>query len=147
LPENCLLHNRIFFIQRFIAEREEVAHLLKFDNLFIWALFFLESLAMFLIYSIIPRVLEMSSAAFLNVNLLTSDFYSVLVGIFFKKYQLHYLYFVGLAFILIGTILYSISKPKNDFVSNKIGVSAHAAAGEAKSKEVELDEDVNVYRV
>ena len=46
-----------------------------------------ESICMFLIYTIIPFVLEMSSAAFLNVNLLTADFYSVLVGILMKQYK------------------------------------------------------------
>ena len=50
-------------------------------------LFGAESICMFFIYSIIPFVLEISSAAFLNVNLLTADFYSVLVGIFMKQYK------------------------------------------------------------
>ena len=91
---------------------------------------------MFLIYTIIPFVLEISSAAFLNVNLLTADFYSVLVGILMKQYKvkkliffeneknllwhlffavffkLHYLYFIGLISIVIGTILYSLHKPR-----------------------------------
>lgn len=38
-----------------------------------------------------PVVLEMSSAAFLNVNLLTADFYAVLVGVFMKQYQVIHL--------------------------------------------------------
>lgn len=103
----------ISLVQMFIAERSEISQLLGSDNISIWALFLLESLVMFLIYSIIPCILQISSAAFLNVNLLTSDFYSVLVGIFFRKYELHFLYFVGLGCIFFGTILYSISKPRH----------------------------------
>lgn len=54
-------------------------------------LFAAESVCMFFIYTIMPVVLEMSSAAFLNVNLLTADFYAVLVGVFMKQYQVIHL--------------------------------------------------------
>lgn len=47
---------------------------------------------MFLIYILIPFIVEISSAPFLNVNLLTADFYSVLVGIFIKKYKVVFNY-------------------------------------------------------
>ena len=46
---------------------------------------------MFSFYSIVTYVLELSSAAFLNVNLLTADFYSVLVGLFLKNYKVNFL--------------------------------------------------------
>lgn len=106
----------ISLIQMMIFERSELSHLFSFNQTKIWILFAAESVCMFFIYTIMPVVLEMSSAAFLNVNLLTADFYAVLVGVFMKQYQLHYLYFVGLALIVIGTILYSLRKPskRND---------------------------------
>ncbi len=40
---------------------------------------------MFMLYSLFPHVIEMSGAAFINVNLLTADFYAVLIGIFALK--------------------------------------------------------------
>lgn len=108
----------ISIIQMFLLERYELQNLIasssdfiNMEHIKIWVLFAFESISMFSIYSIVPSVLEASSAAFLNVNLLTSDFYSVLVGIFLKQYKLHYLYFIGLICIFFGTILYSLNKP------------------------------------
>lgn len=101
------------------------------NQLMVFALFSLESVFMFSIYTLIPCVIEMSSAAFLNVNLLAADFYSVLFGILIKNFKviislnisynififspntisiffkLHFLYFIGFACIMIGTILYA----------------------------------------
>ena len=54
---------------------------------FLGILFVIESMLLFLCYTLIPRVIELSSAAFLNVNLLTSDFYTVFLGVFIKKIQ------------------------------------------------------------
>jgi solute carrier family 35, member F1/2 len=54
---------------------------------------------MFLIYSIIPIILEISNATYLNINLLTADFYSVIFGVFIKKYEVRvnlYLLFIEL---------------------------------------------------
>jgi solute carrier family 35 protein F1/2 len=51
------------------------------------------AVCMFLIYILIPFIVEISSAPFLNVNLLTADFYSVLVGIFIKKYKVVLIFF------------------------------------------------------
>jgi len=71
-------------------------------------LFGTESICMFAIYSLIPFTIEITSAAFLNVNLLTSDFYSVLVGIFLKNYK------------VCSHVFCKFSKPKAKFVFKKI---------------------------
>lgn len=42
---------------------------------------------MFAIYTLFPYILEITSAAFVNVNLLTSDFYAVLIGILALGYK------------------------------------------------------------
>jgi hypothetical protein len=70
-------------------------------------LFGTESICMFAIYSLIPFTIEITSAAFLNVNLLTSDFYSVLVGIFLKNYK------------VCSHVFCKFSKPKAKFVLKK----------------------------
>lgn len=51
------------------------------------ALFVFESFLMFMVYTILPQVVENSSAAFLNLNLLSSDFYTAIYGFVFKNYQ------------------------------------------------------------
>ena len=53
----------------------------------IWAYASLYNMGMFLVYSIIPVIMQLSSAAFFNVNLLTADFYTILYGILIQKYQ------------------------------------------------------------
>jgi len=74
---------------KFLNFIEKMFFKLTFKFLILGLLFSAESCCMFLIYLCIPFVLEFSSAAFLNVNLLTADFYTVLIGIFFKKYKVN----------------------------------------------------------
>jgi hypothetical protein len=69
-------------------------------------LFGTESICMFAIYSLIPFTIEITSAAFLNVNLLTSDFYSVLVGIFLKNYKVYFIHVFCKFFKLKTKFLY-----------------------------------------
>ena len=53
---------------------------------------------LFFIYTLIPVAISHSSATFLNVNLLTSDFYTFLYGTLFKKYEVDY-YFHSTSYI------------------------------------------------
>lgn len=40
-------------------------------------------LCLFTMYSLVPTVYRMTSATFVNMNLITNNFYSLLVGLFF----------------------------------------------------------------
>ena len=40
-----------------------------------------------MLYSLFPHIVEATSAAFININLLTADFYAVLIGILALKYN------------------------------------------------------------
>ena len=42
---------------------------------------------LFSLYSLMPVVIEKTSAAAVNLNLLSADFYALLLGIFFFKYK------------------------------------------------------------
>ncbi|CAF0922977.1 unnamed protein product [Brachionus calyciflorus] len=106
----------ISIVQMLVLERSEISNLFALNKIYVWILFLVEAILMFAIYILIPCVIDLSSAAFLNVNLLTSDFYAAFYGIFVKKYQFHYLYFIGFGCILLGTILYCLSEP-NDRMS------------------------------
>lgn len=64
------------------------------------------TLAMLLIYTTAPILFRMSSAAFYNLSLLTSDFWSLLVGIEAFGYYVYWLYPVGFVFTILGVICY-----------------------------------------
>lgn len=64
-----------------------VDFLLQFHLFKSGTLFAFESLLMFMIYTILPVVVESTSAAFLNLNLLSSDFFTAIYGFVFKNYK------------------------------------------------------------
>lgn len=64
------------------------------------------TLTMLLIYTTAPILFRMSSAAFYNLSLLTSDFWSLLVGIEAFGYYVYWLYPVGFVFTVLGVICY-----------------------------------------
>ncbi|KAK2180961.1 hypothetical protein NP493_419g07015 [Ridgeia piscesae] len=49
-----------------------------------------------------------TSAASINLNLLSADFYALLFGIFLFKYQFHVLYLISFCLIIVGIVVYSI---------------------------------------
>ncbi|XP_074657554.1 solute carrier family 35 member F2-like [Tubulanus polymorphus] len=61
---------------------------------------------LFLYYTLVPIVMKFSSAATVNLSILSADFYALLFGLFLFKYQFHALYFISFAFIIIGVIVY-----------------------------------------
>lgn len=68
-------------------------------------------LTMILLYHIAPLMFRLSSAAFYNLNTLTSDFWSVLVGTQafgydFNKKPGHYMYPIGFVCTILGIICY-----------------------------------------
>lgn len=79
-------------LQMFIFERNEILSLINSKTSQIWFLFGINSVFMFSIYTLLPCVIAFSSASFLNVNLLSADFYSVLFGIYIKKYEVKYFF-------------------------------------------------------
>jgi len=68
------------------------------------------TLALALFYSVGPLIFRMGSAVFLNISLLTTNFWGVIVGVQVFQYTVHYLYPIAFVCILIGQIIYFLGK-------------------------------------
>ncbi|KAK6146289.1 hypothetical protein DH2020_020158 [Rehmannia glutinosa] len=65
------------------------------------------SVAMFLFYSGVPVLLKISGSTMLNLSLLTSDMWAVLIRIFAYHEKVDWMYFVAFAAVAVGLIVYS----------------------------------------
>ncbi|KAD3337108.1 hypothetical protein E3N88_32628 [Mikania micrantha] len=63
--------------------------------------------AMFLFYSGVPVLLKMSGSTMLNLSLLTSDMWSVLIRIFAYHEKVDWMYFVAFVAVAVGLVVYS----------------------------------------
>ncbi|KAI8883739.1 DUF914-domain-containing protein [Backusella circina FSU 941] len=68
-------------------------------------------LCLFCMYSLVPTVYRMAGATFLSISLITSNFYSLVVGIFFLDAKMPPFYPVAYALVLVGVTLYSLAPP------------------------------------
>ncbi|OWM67396.1 hypothetical protein CDL15_Pgr019856 [Punica granatum] len=71
------------------------------------------SLAMFLFYSFVPVLLKINGSTMLNLSLLTSDMWAVLIRIFAYHEKVDWMYFVAFAAVSVGLVVYS-SGDKDD---------------------------------
>ncbi|KAI5615078.1 solute carrier family 35 member F1 [Silurus asotus] len=67
------------------------------------------SACMFGLYSFMPVVIKRTSAATVNLSLLTADLYSLFCGFFLFQYKFSALYLLSLFIILFGLVIYSSS--------------------------------------
>ncbi|KAK6122853.1 hypothetical protein DH2020_043379 [Rehmannia glutinosa] len=65
------------------------------------------SLAMFLFYSGVPVLLKISGSTMLNLSLLTSDMWAVLIRIFAYHEKVDWMYYVAFVAVAIGLVVYS----------------------------------------
>ncbi|PWZ28893.1 Solute carrier family 35 member F1 [Zea mays] len=65
------------------------------------------AVAMFLFYSAVPVILKLCGATMLNLSLLTSDMWAVLIRIFAYHEKVDWIYFVAFAATAGGIVLYS----------------------------------------
>ncbi|GAB2272655.1 hypothetical protein Dimus_007480 [Dionaea muscipula] len=65
------------------------------------------AVAMFLFYSLVPVLLKMNGSAMLNLSLLTSDMWTVLIRIFAYHQRVDWLYFVAFFAVAVGLFIYS----------------------------------------
>ncbi|KAM7252977.1 hypothetical protein ACFE04_025595 [Oxalis oulophora] len=76
--------------------------------------FFGFALAMFLFYSFVPFLLKVNGSTMLNLSLLTSDMWAVLIRIFAYHEKVDWMYFVSFAAVTIGLIVYSGGDKEGD---------------------------------
>jgi solute carrier family 35 protein F1/2 len=91
------------------------------------------ALFLFAMYTLTSFFLQGSDSTLFNLSLLTSDLWAILAAVFFFDADLHPLYFLALALIVVGLLLYNTAP---DAPSPHVGVELHDAA-EAPAAAVE----------
>ncbi|KAJ0953240.1 putative solute carrier family 35 member SLC35F1/F2/F6 [Helianthus annuus] len=82
--------------------------------------------AMFLFYSGVPVLLKISGSTMLNLSLLTSDMWSVLLRIFVYREKVDWIYFVAFAAVAVGLVVYSVfDKEVDEPGGDELGKSTH----------------------
>jgi len=69
-------------------------------------LLFAYTAAMFILYTTAPILYRLASSVFYNLNLLSSDFFGLLFGLFLYHFKPFWLYFVAFAVVISGLICY-----------------------------------------
>lgn len=95
------------------------------------------SVAMFLFYSLVPVLLKMTGSTMLNLSLLTSDMWAVLIRIFAYHQKVDWLYFVAFAATAVGLLIYSWG----DREERKSRAAATEREGDRRNR---LDEECGV---
>lgn len=98
---------------------------------------------LFAIYSLVPIVLVMSGATFLNLSLLTSDVLAIIVGVLLFHYTLSLWYLLASLLILAGLVVYNIGahRASSDKTPLVAVVESPSSASE-RSIDGEADDDV-----
>lgn len=68
------------------------------------------TLCLSLFYLLAPLLFRMSSAAFFNISLLTSDFWGVIIGIHVFHLPVHWMYPIAFVCIVLGLVVYFVGK-------------------------------------
>nr|XP_018679255.1 PREDICTED: solute carrier family 35 member F1-like isoform X2 [Musa acuminata subsp. malaccensis] len=72
------------------------------------------AMAMFLFYSTVPVILKICGATLLNLSLLTSDMWAVLIRIFAYHQKVDWMYFIAFAAVAVGLVIYSVQRKKDE---------------------------------
>mmetsp|Transcript_27558 Transcript_27558/g.69098 ORF Transcript_27558/g.69098 Transcript_27558/m.69098 type:complete len:101 (-) Transcript_27558:316-618(-) len=67
------------------------------------------AVSLFCLYSLVPRMILMSSATLLNLSLLTSDALAIIAGVFFFDLEPSLLYYLSLAITVGGLVMYNFA--------------------------------------
>ncbi|CAO3635972.1 unnamed protein product [Mucor hiemalis] len=66
-------------------------------------------LCLFTMYSLVPTVYRMMGATFLSMSLITSNFYSLIVGLFFLEAKMPPFYPIAYALVIVSVTTYSLA--------------------------------------
>ncbi|KAL6644443.1 hypothetical protein ACP70R_016051 [Stipagrostis hirtigluma subsp. patula] len=95
------------------------------------------ALAMFMFYSTVPTVLKICGATMLNLSLLTSDMWAVLIRIFAYHEKVDWIYFVAFAGTTSGLVIYS-------YKGSKEAEETAQVAGASDDQGKEVDEEAGL---
>ena len=108
----CILYYRYFL------ERQEVVNAINLEKWQEMSFVIGFSMSLLLVYITMPLVLQLSNASALNISILSSDFYSLIFGIYLFRFKFHWLYFISLSLVIIGFLVYylepNVSHPTQD---------------------------------
>ncbi|CAG2100115.1 unnamed protein product, partial [Medioppia subpectinata] len=93
-------------IQLYFLERHELVNAINFEKWQEISLVIGFSMSLLLVYITMPLVLQLSNASALNISILSSDFYSLMFGIYLFRFKFHWLYFVSFAAVILGFLVY-----------------------------------------
>lgn len=69
---------------------------------------------MFLFYSLVPILLQISGSTMLNLSLLTSDMWSIVIRVAAYNEKVDWLYYLAFAAVIIGLIIYSVGEKEDE---------------------------------
>ncbi|XP_012568015.1 uncharacterized protein [Cicer arietinum] len=72
------------------------------------------AVAMFMFYSLVPVLLKTNGSTMLNLSLLTSDMWSVLIRIFSYHEKVDWMYYVAFGAVATGIVIYSVGYGDED---------------------------------
>ncbi|KAJ8774882.1 hypothetical protein K2173_018141 [Erythroxylum novogranatense] len=72
------------------------------------------AVAMFMFYSLVPILLKISGSTMLNLSLLTSDMWAVVIRRFAYHQKVDWMYFVAFAAVAVGLVIYSGGDKQDD---------------------------------
>ncbi|XP_020081102.1 solute carrier family 35 member F1-like isoform X1 [Ananas comosus] len=96
------------------------------------------AIAMFMFYSTVPVLLKLSGSTMLNLSLLTSDMWAVLIRIFAYHEKVDWIYFVAFAAVGVGLVIYSGGK-NEDNTGTLMGEGGGNIEGKERDEEAPQD--------
>lgn len=98
-------------IQIFFVEREQLSAIDWTDKWF-WIYNGCFTFCLFSLYTCTSRFIKLTSAVYLNLSILTADFWSIIVATFIFQAQLSALYFIAFFCTVVGLIIYNLASRK-----------------------------------
>ncbi|CAG8544560.1 1607_t:CDS:2 [Ambispora gerdemannii] len=97
-------------------------------------------LAMFVLYMLTPVLFRKSSAAFFNISLLTSDFYTLSLGLRLFDLKMYPLYPLWYSMIILGCVIYYVYPATQPKIKDKQELEIENTTLENNEKESEVVE-------
>jgi solute carrier family 35 protein F1/2 len=94
--------------------------------------------AMLVLYTLAPILFRFASSPFYNLSLMTSDFYSLLIGLKLFGYKPYYLYFLAYPMVVVGLIVYNLYAPLESHAKTVV---------KARGRQAEIEETTGRSRV
>ncbi|KIM69264.1 hypothetical protein SCLCIDRAFT_19882 [Scleroderma citrinum Foug A] len=85
-------------------------------------------------YTIQMKFFRLASSPYFNLNLLTSDFYSLLFGLLLFHYRPYWLYFVAFSVVICGLIVYFCHATPEEQGKNDVKIPKYIAGSETSDE-------------